>query len=179
MFHQTEKNVHILAANNKDGTVAIVQERKIPIVTIKSIAMSNLRDDWFVSFICTAASLQSYSSVDRIGSEPWPNRGGGSINQLCLQDRICYTSNATVSCKHQLADRSNVGPPLFISHLSVSSNRLSTWLFFSESSTQRRKRNAHKSKFRKTKQFPVTTSTRVILSTFHLANHPAVCSTLR
>ena len=46
---QTDKNLHILAANSRDGNLTLVHERKIPIVTIKGISMTNLRDDWFVS----------------------------------------------------------------------------------------------------------------------------------
>ncbi|KAK0208714.1 microfilament motor [Desarmillaria ectypa] len=42
----TQKAVHIVIAQNKEGYVQHVLERKIPLVTIKSIAMSNLRDDW-------------------------------------------------------------------------------------------------------------------------------------
>lgn len=43
---QTEKAVHIVIVNSKDGGLETVLERKIPLVTIKSISMSNLRDDW-------------------------------------------------------------------------------------------------------------------------------------
>ncbi|PBK76854.1 hypothetical protein ARMSODRAFT_1012068 [Armillaria solidipes] len=42
----TQKAVHIVIARNKEGQVQQMLERKIPLVTIKSIAMSNLRDDW-------------------------------------------------------------------------------------------------------------------------------------
>ncbi|KAK0505727.1 P-loop containing nucleoside triphosphate hydrolase protein [Armillaria luteobubalina] len=42
----TQKAVHIVIAQNKEGQTQQMLERKIPLVTIKSIAMSNLRDDW-------------------------------------------------------------------------------------------------------------------------------------
>ena len=47
---QTAKAVHIVVVvSAKDGSNQTILERKIPLVTIKSIAMSNLRDDWIVS----------------------------------------------------------------------------------------------------------------------------------
>ncbi|KAI0059450.1 hypothetical protein BV25DRAFT_1918478 [Artomyces pyxidatus] len=44
----TGKAVHILITTAKDGQVLTSLERKIPLVTIKSISMTNLRDDWLV-----------------------------------------------------------------------------------------------------------------------------------
>ena len=47
---KTGKAVHILVTNaTKEGSMQTILERKIPLVTIKSIAMSSLRDDWMVS----------------------------------------------------------------------------------------------------------------------------------
>src|SRR6266568_3480613 len=43
--YQTAKAIHILVTNEQLQTHL---ERKIPLVTIKSLAMSNLRDDWLV-----------------------------------------------------------------------------------------------------------------------------------
>ncbi|KAJ6575419.1 P-loop containing nucleoside triphosphate hydrolase protein [Mycena capillaripes] len=42
----TQKAVHIVVTQAKDGRNQTMLERKIPLVTIKSIGMSNLRDDW-------------------------------------------------------------------------------------------------------------------------------------
>ncbi|KAF8272860.1 microfilament motor [Lactarius quietus] len=43
----TAKAVHIIViVSAKDGSNQTILERKIPLITIKSIAMSNLRDDW-------------------------------------------------------------------------------------------------------------------------------------
>ncbi|KAJ7751188.1 microfilament motor [Mycena maculata] len=42
----TNKAVHIVVTTAKDGRTQTLLERKIPLVTIKSIGMSNLRDDW-------------------------------------------------------------------------------------------------------------------------------------
>ncbi|KAL6303973.1 P-loop containing nucleoside triphosphate hydrolase protein [Sparassis latifolia] len=42
----TQKAIHIVMATEKEGRMHMILERKIPLVTIKSIAMSNLRDDW-------------------------------------------------------------------------------------------------------------------------------------
>ncbi|KAJ6621066.1 P-loop containing nucleoside triphosphate hydrolase protein [Mycena sp. CBHHK59/15] len=42
----TQKAVHIVVTLSRDGRTSLSLERKIPLVTIKSIGMSNLRDDW-------------------------------------------------------------------------------------------------------------------------------------
>ncbi|KAG1765095.1 myosin class I heavy chain [Suillus occidentalis] len=44
----TAKAVYIAVTSQKDGQIQTSLERKIPLVTIKSISMSNLRDDWLV-----------------------------------------------------------------------------------------------------------------------------------
>ncbi|THH21199.1 hypothetical protein EW146_g278 [Bondarzewia mesenterica] len=44
----TGKAVYIVINHSKDGQTVMTLERKIPLVTIKSIAMTNLRDDWMV-----------------------------------------------------------------------------------------------------------------------------------
>jgi len=48
IIQQTSEAVYILATTTKDGMRTNTLERKIPLVTIKSIGMSNLRDDWIV-----------------------------------------------------------------------------------------------------------------------------------
>ncbi|KAI6031444.1 myosin-1 [Pisolithus microcarpus] len=42
----TSKAVHIVIGTEKDGRAHFALERKIPLITIKSISLSNLRDDW-------------------------------------------------------------------------------------------------------------------------------------
>ncbi|KAI0368857.1 myosin class I heavy chain [Pilatotrama ljubarskyi] len=44
----TDKALYIAVTNAKDGQTVTTLERKIPLITIKSISMSNLRDDWLV-----------------------------------------------------------------------------------------------------------------------------------
>lgn len=44
----TATAVYILVTTAKDGRSATSLERKIPLVTIKAVSMSNLRDDWMV-----------------------------------------------------------------------------------------------------------------------------------
>ncbi|RPD82286.1 hypothetical protein L226DRAFT_21648 [Lentinus tigrinus ALCF2SS1-7] len=44
----TDKALHIAVTNAKDGQTFTTLERKINLVTIKSVSMSNLRDDWLV-----------------------------------------------------------------------------------------------------------------------------------
>ncbi|PPQ69790.1 hypothetical protein CVT26_014178 [Gymnopilus dilepis] len=45
---QTEKAVYLCITHDNNGQVQTSLERKIALVTIKSLAMSNLRDDWLV-----------------------------------------------------------------------------------------------------------------------------------
>lgn len=46
---QTEKAVYLVVTNSKDGRIITALDRKVALVTIKGLAMTNLRDDWFVS----------------------------------------------------------------------------------------------------------------------------------
>jgi myosin-1 len=58
-WEKTGKAVYIIVnAQTKDGATQIALERKVPLITIKSIAMSNLRDDWMVS-----AKIELYQLV--------------------------------------------------------------------------------------------------------------------
>ena len=58
-LEKTGKAVYIIInAATKDGTTQMTLERKVPLITIKSIAMSNLRDDWIVS-----AKIELYQAV--------------------------------------------------------------------------------------------------------------------
>jgi myosin-1 len=45
----TDKAVYILISQAVNGRAQTTLERKIPLVTIRSVGMSNLRDDWIVS----------------------------------------------------------------------------------------------------------------------------------
>ncbi|GHJ90026.1 hypothetical protein NliqN6_6428 [Naganishia liquefaciens] len=42
----TEKGVHIVVSTMKDGRLSTMLERKIPLVSIRSVSLSNMRDDW-------------------------------------------------------------------------------------------------------------------------------------
>lgn len=49
-MEKTGKAAHIVVTTaTKEGSTERILERKIPLITIKSIAMSSLRDDWVVS----------------------------------------------------------------------------------------------------------------------------------
>lgn len=49
-MEKTGKAAHVVVTTaTKDGLTQRTLERKIPLITIKSIAMSTLRDDWIVS----------------------------------------------------------------------------------------------------------------------------------
>ncbi|KAG2155515.1 myosin class I heavy chain [Suillus clintonianus] len=50
----TAKAVYIAVTSEKDGQIQTSLERKIPLITIKSISMSNLRDDW-LALNCNAS----------------------------------------------------------------------------------------------------------------------------
>lgn len=41
--------MYLAVTNAKDGRIATTLDRKVQLVTIRSVAMSNLRDDWMVS----------------------------------------------------------------------------------------------------------------------------------
>lgn len=45
---QTAKAVYIVVATLHQGQTVLTVDRKLPLITIKTIAMSTLRDDWFV-----------------------------------------------------------------------------------------------------------------------------------
>ena len=46
---QTGTAVYILVTTARDGRSVTSLDRKIPLVTIKALSMSNLRDDWMVA----------------------------------------------------------------------------------------------------------------------------------
>ncbi|KDN41276.1 hypothetical protein RSAG8_07545, partial [Rhizoctonia solani AG-8 WAC10335] len=46
MIVQTEKAVYLAVTTAKDGRIATTLDRKVQLVTIRSVAMSSLRDDW-------------------------------------------------------------------------------------------------------------------------------------
>ena len=55
---KTGRAVHIAVINTtKEGSTQTILERKVPLITIKSIAMSSLRDDWIVSDYFMPAAL--------------------------------------------------------------------------------------------------------------------------
>lgn len=47
MDPQTDKSVYILISQAVQGRAQTTLERRIPLVTIRSVGLSNLRDDWF------------------------------------------------------------------------------------------------------------------------------------
>ena len=62
LLYQTGKALHLLVTNMKDGQAVTTLERKINLVTIKSISLSNLRDDWLVccGLLSMFCHLQDY-----------------------------------------------------------------------------------------------------------------------
>ncbi|KAH0838079.1 P-loop containing nucleoside triphosphate hydrolase protein [Lanmaoa asiatica] len=68
----TSKAVHIAMVTQNNGRIDTSLERKIPLITIKSISMSNLRDDWLV-FNCNASNegdpvLQCYFKTELVAN---------------------------------------------------------------------------------------------------------------
>lgn len=53
----TDKAVYILISQAVNGRAQTTLERKIPLVTIRGVGMSNLRDDWLVSRVNPRASI--------------------------------------------------------------------------------------------------------------------------
>ena len=95
--------------NVKDGQKFTTLERRVNLVTIKSVSMSNLRDDWFVSNLRVRheIELSAYSA----GSEPRSDRRGRPDHQLCLQDGIGDSYAQIDSREYQRSHRTNVSTP--------------------------------------------------------------------
>lgn len=63
-MEKTGKAAHIVVTTAmKDGSTQRILERKIPLITIKSMAMSSLRDDWIVSDDFHASDVNQRSIV--------------------------------------------------------------------------------------------------------------------
>ena len=95
--------------NVKDGQKFTTLERRVNLVTIKSVSMSNLRDDWFVSNL--RVHYEYVLSANSAGSEPWPDRRGRPDHQLCLQDGIGDSYAQIDSREYQRSHRTNVSTP--------------------------------------------------------------------
>lgn len=66
---QTAKALYILVTNSTNGVTETVVDRKIALVTIKSISMTNLRDDWMVNMLpLMTPKLGSFFTP---GIQPW------------------------------------------------------------------------------------------------------------
>ena len=73
---QTEKAVYIAVSAEKDGRVSTSLDRKVPLVTIRSFAMSSLRDDWVVRYLllqklpeCGLISIRFFQALNVTSSE--------------------------------------------------------------------------------------------------------------
>lgn len=66
---QTAKALYILVTNANNGVTETVVDRKIALVTIKSISMTNLRDDWMVSML--PLLTHKLGSFPIPGIQPW------------------------------------------------------------------------------------------------------------
>ena len=64
---KTNKAVYILITTAQSGQTVTSVERKIALVTIKSIAMSNHRDDWIVR--TSDYTISFFSQEKNTGSE--------------------------------------------------------------------------------------------------------------
>ena len=62
---ETAKAVYIVVASLVQGATVLSVDRKVPLVTIKTIQMSTLRDDWFVSSFALS-HLQMFDSRRKI-----------------------------------------------------------------------------------------------------------------
>ena len=64
---KTGKAAHIVVTTaTKEGSTQRILERKIPLITIKSIAMSTLRDDWMVSDCFHTSDVGQRSTVQAL-----------------------------------------------------------------------------------------------------------------
>lgn len=53
MIFQTDKGMHIVVSTMADGRLNTSLERKIQLVTIRGVSLSNYRDDWMVRMLCS------------------------------------------------------------------------------------------------------------------------------
>lgn len=79
--------MHIIVATLKEGQVHYQLERKIPLVTIKSIAMSSLRDDWLVGPIVLYEVLMADAFVQVLNLGP--TEEGDPLISCVLKTELC------------------------------------------------------------------------------------------
>lgn len=86
---QTAKAVYIVVNSAKEG---MTLDRKVPLVTIKSVSMTNLRDDWMVSsaFLSGTPAQQCITGFERECL-----RRGRPSDQLLVQNGVYHPPNAT------------------------------------------------------------------------------------
>lgn len=96
MCNKTKKAVHIAITTVRDGSTITTLERKIPLVTIKSISMTNLRDDWMVCWLF----FRELKTVAFLGLERECFGRGGSCLSLLFQNRVGFQSNHLDKFKH-------------------------------------------------------------------------------
>ncbi len=158
---QTEKALYIAVTNAKDGQTFTTLERKINLVTIKSISMSNLRDDWLVGCL----NEYDWRHADcALGPQPRSDRRRRPYHQLCLQDRVGDPHAQVDSRKHQRRHRADVSGPYSCFYCMPN--------YLPASTITRRKRRRRRSSSSKTKPFLEMTRTRAIPCMCLLANRP-------
>lgn len=165
---QTNKAVHIAVTNSKDGRISTSLERKIPLVTIRSIGISNLRDDWMVRF-----SL--FGGIYILTKDP-QTLNGPTVEE---GDPIfsCYFKTELAANLLQLTQASItllVGPTYVKSLLN---NHLANVL--KASNIPRRRTRKRRSSLSRMKRSQKTASTRATPSRWDLASHLVVYHALR
>ena len=89
-FLQTSRTLYIVVnAASKDGGAVMSVERRLNLSSIKSVAMSSLRDDWIVGLFVLVVSVDISRSV---GLEHGPHRRRRPPHPLCIQDGAYHPS---------------------------------------------------------------------------------------
>ncbi|KAM0754619.1 hypothetical protein T439DRAFT_321654 [Meredithblackwellia eburnea MCA 4105] len=80
----TDKSVYILITQNVNGRTQTSLERRIPLVTIKSVALSNMRDDWIAINVSSSEEgdplLSCYFKTEFVTHLLQRTNGGISVN---------------------------------------------------------------------------------------------------
>jgi hypothetical protein len=86
--------VYIAITEAVQGRTDTSCERKIPLVSIKSVALSTFRDDWLVWLVHVLQKLAGAHVLDIAGPQRLFSRRGGPGYIVHLQDRAHYASAA-------------------------------------------------------------------------------------
>jgi hypothetical protein len=114
---QTDKAVYFVVSTAKDGRVSTTLERKIPLVTIRAISMTNLRDDFVVGPYDTISSSSTREGESlRAGTQRQCVRGGRPDLHMRVQDGDDVCDLDADGGEHERQHRTDVSGALWRSN---------------------------------------------------------------